>query len=113
MPTVDHVLAARWVIPVQPSGLVLEDHAVALSGTSIAAVLPIAQARQQYADAQWTLLPEHILTPGLINAHTHAAMSLLRGVGDDMPLMGRRAVPICISFRSRPRADYAPPACAR
>ncbi|MFO0326270.1 MAG: TRZ/ATZ family hydrolase, partial [Burkholderiales bacterium] len=82
-----HILSARWVIPVEPAGVVLEHHAVVIDGTRIAAILPDAVARTQYPGAEVTSLPNHVLIPGLINLHTHAAMTLLRGLADDQPLM--------------------------
>jgi 5-methylthioadenosine/S-adenosylhomocysteine deaminase len=87
MQIVDQVLEARWVVPVEPHGVVLEDHAVALAGDAIAEVLPIAAARAKYANVERTRLPEHILIPGLVNAHTHNPMTLMRGLADDLPLM--------------------------
>ncbi|MBO7942510.1 amidohydrolase family protein, partial [Streptomyces sp. S9] len=61
--------------------------AVIVSKGVIADVLPIAQARQRYAAAQTVSRPESALIPGLVNAHTHNPMTLLRGVADDLPLM--------------------------
>jgi len=83
---VDCVIEARWIIPVEPAG-VLEQHALVTHGGRIEAVLPIALARQQYAPARRFELHQHALLPGLVNLHTHAAMSLLRGLADDLPLM--------------------------
>ena len=65
----------------------LEDHAVALRGGKIEALLPTAEAHARYPGAAETLLPDHVLLPGLVNAHTHAAMTLMRGLADDLPLM--------------------------
>jgi 5-methylthioadenosine/S-adenosylhomocysteine deaminase len=87
MQTIDQVLEARWVIPVEPHGAVLDDHAVALAGDTIAAVLPIAEARDKYPSATRVDLSEHALIPGLVNAHTHNPMTLMRGLADDLPLM--------------------------
>ncbi len=87
MQTVDQLLEARWVIPVEPLGAVLEHHAVALAGDVVADILPIAAARAKHANAKRTALPEHALIPGLVNAHTHNAMALMRGLADDLPLM--------------------------
>ncbi len=83
----DLVVAARWVVPVEPAGAVLEDHAVAVRDGRILAVLPAAEARARYEAARWVERPRHLLIPGLVNAHTHAAMSLFRGLADDLPLM--------------------------
>jgi 5-methylthioadenosine/S-adenosylhomocysteine deaminase len=87
MRAVDQILEARWVVPVEPHGVVLEDHAVALAGDAIVEILPIAAAREKHANAKRTPLPEHALIPGLVNAHTHNAMTLMRGLADDLPLM--------------------------
>jgi 5-methylthioadenosine/S-adenosylhomocysteine deaminase len=81
------LLGARWVVPVEPAGAVLEHHAVAIQNGAIEAVLPAAQATGQFPDYERIELPEHVLIPGLVNAHTHAAMSLMRGLADDLPLM--------------------------
>ena len=87
MENIDTLIEARWVIPVRPAGIVLEDHAVAIAGGRILAVLPVAEARARYAARETVILGEHALIPGLINLHTHAAMTLMRGYGDDLPLM--------------------------
>ena len=86
MQTVDSLLECRWLAPVRPSGLVLENHAIALDAGRIAAIAPVEQARTQFAPRERVVLDTHLVTPGLINTHTHASMALLRGVGDDMPL---------------------------
>jgi 5-methylthioadenosine/S-adenosylhomocysteine deaminase len=87
MPKVEQLLEARWVIPVEPHGVVLEHHAVALAADAIAEVLPIEAARTKYPDAARVDLSAHVLIPGLVNAHTHNAMTLMRGLADDLPLM--------------------------
>lgn len=87
MENIDTLIEARWVIPVHPAGLVLEDHSVAVNAGRIVAVLPGADARAKYVAAEHVMLADHALIPGLINLHTHAAMSLMRGYGDDLPLM--------------------------
>jgi 5-methylthioadenosine/S-adenosylhomocysteine deaminase len=87
MKTTETLIHARWVIPVQPDGQVLEYHSIAIDEGRISAILPSAEARQSVR-AQVTLeLDRHALIPGLVNAHTHAAMTLLRGVADDLHLM--------------------------
>jgi 5-methylthioadenosine/S-adenosylhomocysteine deaminase len=87
MEKIDSLIEARWVIPVQPQGTMLENHAVAVRGGRIIAVLPADAARASYAATENVMLAEHALIPGLVNLHTHAAMTLLRGYGDDLPLM--------------------------
>jgi 5-methylthioadenosine/S-adenosylhomocysteine deaminase len=83
----DLVIDARWVVPVEPDGVVLEDHSVVVRAGRIAAVLPSPEATRAYSIAQRVTLREHVLIPGLVNLHTHAAMSLMRGLADDRPLM--------------------------
>jgi len=85
--TVDHVIEARWVIPVEPAQVVLQHHAVAIAAGRIHEVLPIGEARDRFPGARRTELPAHALIPGLINLHTHAAMTLMRGLADDRALM--------------------------
>ena len=85
MEIVDTLIFAGWVVPVMPEGLVLENHAIAISNGRISAILPEHQARQISA-SEIVELPEHVLLPGLINCHGHAGMSLLRGYADDLPL---------------------------
>lgn len=83
-----HVLIeARYVVPMDRPGVVLEDHAVAIRDDRIFAVLPIAEARRLLAPLEVVSRPESVLIPGLVNAHTHNAMTLMRGAADDMPLM--------------------------
>src|SRR5438105_10014904 len=81
------LIQPRWVVPVEPSGAVLEGHAVAVRDGRIEALLPDERALAVFPDYQPFLLPDHVLIPGLVNAHTHAAMSLMRGLADDLPLM--------------------------
>lgn len=83
----DLLLHARWVIPVEPHDVVLDRHAVAVTGGCIVAVLPSAHAREQYQAGEVVDLPGHALLPGLVNAHVHNPMTLMRGLADDLPLM--------------------------
>lgn len=83
----DLLIEAGWVVPVVPHGVVLEHHAVAVSGDRILAVLPIDQARQRFHAKQVLRCPDSALMPGLVNVHCHNPMTLLRGVADDLPLM--------------------------
>jgi len=81
------LISARWIVPVEPSGTVLEQHAVAVLDGVIQAVLPRTEGRRRFPEYEDIFLQNHVLIPGLVNAHTHAAMSLMRGHGDDLPLM--------------------------
>lgn len=84
---IDTLINARWVIPVVPENQVLEQHSIAIQNGRILEILPTPEAEAKYTAQQSHDLSGHALIPGLINAHTHAAMSLLRGLADDMPLM--------------------------
>ena len=84
---VDLMIEARWVVPVEPHAMVLENHAVVVQDERIVALLPIADARLAYAPRERVELSEHALIPGLVNSHTHNPMTLLRGLADDLPLM--------------------------
>ncbi|CAN7297681.1 TRZ/ATZ family hydrolase [Pseudoxanthomonas sp. LjRoot168] len=82
----DLLIEAGFVVPVVPHGAVLEDHAVAVSDGRIVAVLPVADARARFAPRETVSRPDAVLIPGMVNAHTHNPMTLLRGVADDLPL---------------------------
>lgn len=84
---VDLLIEARWIIPVEPDDTTLEHHAIAVERGKIVAILPLADARARFTAAKTVNLPEHILIPGLVNLHCHAAMTLMRGLADDLPLM--------------------------
>jgi 5-methylthioadenosine/S-adenosylhomocysteine deaminase len=81
---IDLLIDARWIIPVNPPGRVLEHHSVAVRDARIHAVLPTAKAHADYLAAEHVTLPGHALIPGLVNLHTHASMALMRGLADDM-----------------------------
>ena len=80
------LIAPGWIAPVEPHGTVLTDHAVLVRGGRIDALLPIAEAERLHPDVPRARHPGHLLIPGLVNLHSHAAMSLLRGAADDLPL---------------------------
>lgn len=84
---VDLMIEAKWLVPVKPSNLVLEQHTVVIHQGSIVEILPIQEARARYLATKTIALTEHLLIPGLINLHTHAGMTLMRGLADDIPLM--------------------------
>ena len=82
---VDLRIDARWMIPVEPAG-VLAGHALIVDGGRIVALVPADEADRSYTPRSRVTLPDHALLPGLVNAHTHAAMTLMRGIADDVPL---------------------------
>ena len=84
--SVDLLIRARWMLPIHPR-TVFHDHALAVHDGHIVAIGPAEEIRQRYAAASYIRLDRHVLMPGLVNAHTHAAMTLMRGLADDLPLM--------------------------
>lgn len=87
MTDIDTLLYPRWLIPIDGDERTLENHAVAVHRGRIEAVLPRADAAARYTATETIELPDHALLPGLINCHTHAAMNLMRGMANDLPLM--------------------------
>lgn len=83
---IDLLIEARWIATVDRPE-VLKNHAVAVHEGRIQDILPACDARQRYQAAEHHSLDHHLLIPGLINLHTHAAMTLMRGLADDLPLM--------------------------
>ena len=82
----DTLILAGWCIPVEPHGLVLADHAIVIVDGRIVELLPASEARRKYTAGALIERPGHLVIPGLVNAHTHAAMTLFRGLADDLPL---------------------------
>lgn len=82
----DELIEARWVLPVEP-WRVIDHGAVAVRDGAVVAVGPAAELAPRVAASRVTSLPHHALLPGLVNAHAHAGMTLLRGYADDLPLM--------------------------
>ena len=82
----DLVLSASWIVPVEPAGRVLEGHALAVRDGAIAALGPAAELDSKFSPRERLHLDGHALVPGFVNAHTHAAMTLFRGLADDLPL---------------------------
>lgn len=74
----DLLIHGRWLLPMEPAGTVLPHHGVAVRGGRIVAIAPSAALRQQFQATAEVELAEHALLPGFVNAHAHAAMSLLR-----------------------------------
>ncbi len=87
MLNVDTLIHARWIAPVEPDNVVHEHHSMAIRDGRIVEILPTASASERYRANETVNLDHHVLIPGFINAHTHAAMSLFRGLADDLPLM--------------------------
>jgi 5-methylthioadenosine/S-adenosylhomocysteine deaminase len=83
---VDLLIEARWVLPIAPVNTVLADHAVAVSSGKIVGLGPVAQMHERFEARDRVVRRHHALLPGFVNAHTRAAMTLLRG----LPVRGSR-----------------------
>jgi 5-methylthioadenosine/S-adenosylhomocysteine deaminase len=83
----DEIIHARWLLPVEPADAVLEDHALAIRDGRILGIARSAEAAALWQAPVERRLGRHLLMPGLVNAHCHAAMTLLRGLADDHALM--------------------------
>jgi 5-methylthioadenosine/S-adenosylhomocysteine deaminase len=83
---IDLIIKARWIIPVVPENRVLENCALVIDKGQILALVPNDEAERRFTAKEIINLDNHVLIPGLVNAHGHAAMSLLRGYADDQPL---------------------------
>lgn len=82
----DLLLLPTWLVPVEPVGVVLRDYALGVREGKIALLAPRAEALRHPA-REVRELPGMLLAPGFVNAHGHAAMTLFRGLADDLPLM--------------------------
>lgn len=84
--TVDLLINARWIIPVIPENVIYNDCTVVVDQCKIKGLYPKSEAKRLYSAHQEIDLDNHLLIPGLVNAHGHLAMTLLRGYADDLPL---------------------------
>jgi 5-methylthioadenosine/S-adenosylhomocysteine deaminase len=85
MQTIDLRVDAAWIVPVEPAGA-LPGHAILIDAGRIVDVVPASAAADRFAARERVARPGHVIVPGLVNAHTHAAMALFRGIADDVPL---------------------------
>lgn len=85
--SVDLLIEARWVLPIIPSNVLLEYATVVINKGVIVEITSINEARLKYVASDTISVDDHVLMPGLINLHTHAGMTLMRGLADDLPLM--------------------------
>lgn len=82
----DTLIEAGWCLPVDRDNSVLKDHAIAIQDGRLIDLLPVAEARQKYDPGALIRRESHVVLPGFVNVHCHAAMTLFRGFGDDLPL---------------------------
>jgi len=81
----DWIWTARYIVTADSAGII-ENGAIAIQAGRIAAVGPRAEVEARFKAPNHLDQPNAILAPGLINTHTHAAMSLFRGVANDRKL---------------------------
>ena len=87
MQQVDTLIHAEWVLPVAPNNTLLNHHSVATKGNKIIELLPTTEAKLKYTAQHEFERPQHVLMPGLVNAHTHLPMNLFKGLAEDLALM--------------------------
>jgi 5-methylthioadenosine/S-adenosylhomocysteine deaminase len=94
MPAVlaDLSIEARWIVPMTTRGRVLENHTLVVRDGRILDLLPTADAAERFAATVVIQRPAHLLMPGMINAHTHAAKSLFRGLDAPVAHLEQRFV---------------------
>ena len=85
--SVDLIIEARWLLPIVPRQILQEHKAVVIHSGKIIDICSFDEAAEKYEFKERIELTEHVLMPGLINLHAHAAMNLMRGLADDLPLM--------------------------
>ena len=83
---IDLLIHCRWIIPIVPENQILENCSLAVDGEKIIGIYPQAEAKKRFEAVKTEALDNHVLMPGLVNAHGHSAMSLLRGYADDLAL---------------------------
>lgn len=76
---IDLLLHCRWLIPIIPKDQILENFSIAINSGRILDLLPQAQAQQHYSPTEEMSLEQHIVMPGLVNAHCQSSRRLLRG----------------------------------
>ena len=87
MQKVDKIILARWLLPIAPQNIVLDNQAIVINGDKIVDILPINIYANQYHASEIIDCTQHAVLPGLVNSHTHTPMNLFRGLADDLELM--------------------------
>ena len=83
MQQISTLILARWLLPIAPQNIILENHAVAINHDKIVEILPITEAHKKYTAKNIVERKNHVVMPCLINTHGHNIMSLFRGLADD------------------------------
>lgn len=87
MQIAETIISPRWILPIAPQNIILENHSIVLNQGRILDILPTESVAKHYSSKSHIQRPDHVVLPGLINCHTHTPMSLFRGLADDLPLM--------------------------
>ncbi len=87
MKHVDSIISAKWILPIVPEDTILEDCSLVIHEGRIETIAPTPGIDQKFSTNNHIKLKNQLIMPGLVNAHGHAAMSLMRGMADDLPLM--------------------------
>ncbi len=83
----DLIISGKYLLPSSAQTGLLHNHAIAVSDDIITDIGPTDTLQQKYPDARQLHTEHGLVMPGLVNTHTHAAMSCFRGIADDLPLM--------------------------
>ncbi len=86
MQRIDALIHPKWIVTVEPGVVAETGLSLAMDGGRIVTIAPPDEIRERFAPDVVHERPDHVLMPGLINAHCHAGMALLRGYADDLPL---------------------------
>lgn len=87
MQTVDQIIHAKWILTCTDDDKAFEDHALVIHQGKIIDIIPNKNSQAKYSAKERTDCTSHIVMPGFVNAHTHIAMNLFKGLADDLPLM--------------------------
>lgn len=85
MPT--QIITPKWILPIDDARQCLENHSIVIKDHVISDILPTEEALKQHPNIDQLILSDHAIMPGFVNTHGHAAMTLFRGMADDLPLM--------------------------
>ena len=83
----DLLLSGKYLLPAAKQAGLLKDHCLAVTGDTITEIGPTDEIGAKYRGVHTIHTPHGLIMPGLVNTHTHAAMSCFRGIADDLPLM--------------------------
>ena len=84
---IDLIVRGDHIVSMDPAGTVIEDGAIAINEGLIIAIGSAADIEAEYSAVETLDGKNRVVMPGLVNGHSHAAMTLLRGVADDLALM--------------------------